>query len=606
MSKTSQTDPSPSTLANDDRPGHEQRTMIAQDCTDQSNKHNMAESSTPLSSQNGDASGARPKKPDILYGLSLQEHGKSDRIFYKDESWKGVTTGLSSSEVDDFDEDNAVLGLVVEVDILDKTGKPGNSLATWRDQPVDFEFGRDAMVLEIRAPRIDFHSRRLVDVMEQMMDYYPEKHGNFRHCNAVLGTCYVDIMHFYAEMKAYHSLYLKSIPMDDSTLRKSPEFSRISDIGDCGDSKIADRISRQLTFGTLDISKPCDMATAYDIAVLLRQFAPMYRTRAIPTLELLHLNNDPSIKYDNIWLLYKPGTFVYVKEEGHLLACVIESARYLTKRHSDEFAPEAAVDRTKLSIWHLYSDGINFGRRSKRIYIPRFDGSRLVKDLEAVPCELYDKFDIGRRRAALKIRGRKYLELIKERTAYREYEDRGLGYDGYVIVDAASYNQHHSDAHQEMLVAMLQWVNTTSLASYAANEVRESIARESRSQLTSSDFLIADGGGGARFHDITKIDLNNYETHRLIEDIYLLLPPTIGGFLLKTKSWMNFFVDHISNHPPIRKPNQLENELVLLNDEDKESLRTVLPKGEKPIGILSDLIKDKGEGKVFLLHGPPG
>jgi len=44
----------------------------------------------------------------------------------------------------------------------------------------------------------------------------------------------------------------------------------------------------------------------------------------------------------------------------------------------------------------------------------------------------------------------------------------------------------------------------------------------------------------------------------------------------------------------------------LLNDEDKESLRTVLPKGERPIGVISDLIKDKGEGKVFLLHGPPG
>jgi hypothetical protein len=65
-------------------------------------------------------------------------------------------------------------------------------------------------------------------------------------------------------------------------------------------------------------------------------------------------------------------------------------------------------------------------------------------------------------------------------------------------------------------------------------------------------------------------------------------------------------VDYLSDHPPVPKPNQLDNELVLLNDEDKEILRTVLPKGEKPIGVLSDFIKDKGEGKVFLLHGPPG
>ncbi|KEF54312.1 uncharacterized protein A1O9_09478 [Exophiala aquamarina CBS 119918] len=206
----------------------------------------------------------------------------------------------------------------------------------------------------------------------------------------------------------------------------------------------------------------------------------------------------------------------------------------------------------------------------------------------------------------MKCRGQKYLQLVKARTAYRQYEDSGLGNHGYVIVDAASYEQYHIDAQREKLETMLQWVNTSSLASHIADEVRENIAHESRSQLAGSSSLIPDGGGGARFHDITKIDPENCESHRLVEDIYLLFPPTIGGFLLKTKSWVNFCVDHISDHPPIRKPNKLDNELVLLNDEDKESLRTVLPKGEKPIGVLSDLIQDKGEGKVFLLHGPPG
>ena len=579
---------------------------VAQDGLSQSSQQKVANPSMPHSLQNGDASIARPRKPDILYGLRLVESGKTDRNFYKDGSWKGVTTGLSGSEASQYDEDNAVLSLVVDVDVLDKTGKPGNTLATWRDQPADFEFGRDAMVLDIRSPYVQIHSKRLIAVMEQMMDYYPEKRGDFQRFDGVLGACYVGIMHFYAEMKAYHNLYLKSIPIDDTSLRTTTEFARILDIGDCGDNKIADSFGAALNFGTLDISKPCDTATAYDIAALLRQFAPMYRTRAIPTLESLHLNNDPSIKYDSIWLLYRPGTFVYVKEDDHLLACVIESAKYLKRQHTSIDGPDALVDRTNLSMWHLYSDGIKFLRRAKRITIPRWDGNRLVRDLEAVPRDLYDRFDTGRRRAYLKTRGQKYIQLIKEKTAYRQYEDGGQSYDGYIIVDAASYNQHHNDAHQQKLENVLEWVNTSSLDYYISNSVRAFIAGESRNQLAGSGSLIPDGGGGARFHDITKIDLADCEAHRLIEDIYTLLPPTIGGFLLKTKSWVNFSVDNITNHPPIRKPNQLENELVLLNDEDKESLRTVLPKGERPIGVISDLIKDKGEGKVFLLHGPPG
>ncbi|KEF54313.1 uncharacterized protein A1O9_09479 [Exophiala aquamarina CBS 119918] len=195
-------------MANGEGHRHEQPTTMVQDCTDQSQKEQMAESPTPLSSQNGDASGARPKKPDILYGLTLLEQGKPERKFYKDEIWKGVRTGLSGSEVGQFDEDNAVLSLVVEVDILDKTGKSGNSLATWREEPADFELGRDAMAINMGPPRVEIHSKRLIDVMEQIMDYYPAKHGAFEQYDSVLDACYVDIMHCYAEMKAYHNLYL--------------------------------------------------------------------------------------------------------------------------------------------------------------------------------------------------------------------------------------------------------------------------------------------------------------------------------------------------------------------------------------------------------------
>jgi SpoVK/Ycf46/Vps4 family AAA+-type ATPase len=69
---------------------------------------------------------------------------------------------------------------------------------------------------------------------------------------------------------------------------------------------------------------------------------------------------------------------------------------------------------------------------------------------------------------------------------------------------------------------------------------------------------------------------------------------------------MNFEIEYISDGPPKFSPNQMDNELVLISDDDRDVLRTVLPKGEKPVGISPDFISGKGEGNIFLLYGPPG
>lgn len=69
---------------------------------------------------------------------------------------------------------------------------------------------------------------------------------------------------------------------------------------------------------------------------------------------------------------------------------------------------------------------------------------------------------------------------------------------------------------------------------------------------------------------------------------------------------MVFEIEGISDEAPMPSQNQLDTELVLVSDVDKESLRTVLPKGEHHIGSASDFVAGKGEGKMFLLYGGPG
>jgi hypothetical protein len=113
---------------------------------------------------------------------------------------------------------------------------------------------------------------------------------------------------------------------------------------------------------------------------------------------------------------------------------------------------------------------------------------------------------------------------------------------------------------------------------------------------------------GIRFGDIVKATTNppTNDPFLLLQGYRTLLQRRIGGFALKTKKWMVFDIDYITDKAPLLFPNQVDEELVLASEADKDSLRTSLPKGERPTAVSPDLVAGKGEGKIFLLYGPPG
>jgi len=117
------------------------------------------------------------ERPDILFCLTVKERGKPERSFYKDAPWKGINNGLPGSDADDASESRAVLVYTVEADVTDKTQKPSNTSLTWREQPSDFEFGRDALLDERHSPSMQFYSKRLIKVLDDILDYYPFRDG---------------------------------------------------------------------------------------------------------------------------------------------------------------------------------------------------------------------------------------------------------------------------------------------------------------------------------------------------------------------------------------------------------------------------------------------
>ncbi|KAI8631162.1 P-loop containing nucleoside triphosphate hydrolase protein [Xylariaceae sp. FL1651] len=112
--------------------------------------------------------------------------------------------------------------------------------------------------------------------------------------------------------------------------------------------------------------------------------------------------------------------------------------------------------------------------------------------------------------------------------------------------------------------------------------------------------------GGKKFRHALDFQSSTIETSTRIKEFYVLFPQRTQGLGLKMKRWAIFEIDNISDSAPKSSLSQLNSELVLMSDDDKLSLRTVLPKGEQAVCITKDIIPDKGEGKVFLLYGPPG
>lgn len=431
--------------------------------------------------------------------------------------------------------------------------------------------------------------------MESILDYYPDL-GYYSYYESTVKDTIVEIMYCYAELKEYFHSYVRSLPKDQQT---DPKL----DIGSCGDEEFAEAMRSRLDFGLLDMSTdPCDEATAYDLAALLRLLAPMYRVKAAPSLSSILLDSKPMIKYDTLWLLFKPGTYVYAQQSAFVTMALEQYSNYprkiprgtsrfdeddgysawivsgwkhrLREPKADTDDPDEWYDRLELQLWNVQYDGNSFQRMARQLFIFRFDGHKPVMDLQVIPADLYDKSDGGLLRKKLEKRGQKMLSILKEPVGHRQYDHPRSGYQGQIIVDPAAYRQYSRlmDRHMDYQLLHTQVVDH----------------------------------GGKRFGDIAKANPLSSEAIERIRKFCILLPQRIEGFGLKTKKWMVFEIDNISDKAPLPSPNQLESELVLVSDADKDCLRTILPKGEHSTAVSTDFVPGKGEGKIFLLYGPPG
>lgn len=547
------------------------------------------------------------KHPEVLWCLQVHQHGKSDRSFYQDEPWKGINNGLPDSDPDENMDSRAVLTYSIRAEVFDLTGKESNTVETWRDQPVDFKFGRDAILLSRLSPTMTIHAKQVVQLINAALPYYPYRLP--RDHFVATGDVFPQIMHCYQELKNYFNSYLSSLAPAE---RDHPKL----DIGNCGDENITEVLSPQISSNEIESSVgPCDTATALDLAVVLRLLAGMYHTKIVPTLTSIYFDKIPMATYDNIWVLFKPGTVVYVKqsafcdqvdlqdvdypppprhyrsrhvtlEDDNYSACVVVQAAYGSARsRSGGFKDRFDfVHRLELTLWCVKWSGTCFQRIAVYARIGKFEGSRPLTRLAVIPADIYNRIDNGLLRQRLESRGRKYVKLLGDLAAYRLYNHKNTGYTGQIIVDPEACRQNMADDDGEYPRGGLHPLNPN----------------------LASPSEIDDGDDGQQFAALVDIAPSKIDSFERANELCLLLPRLTEGFALRTKKWLIFEVDGISDDVPTRLDDQLDKELVLLCDEDKDQLRTVPPRGQRSQSQASDFVEGKGEGKIFLLYGGPG
>lgn len=148
-----------------------------------------------------------------------------------------------------------------------------------------------------------------------------------------------------------------------------------------------------------------------------------------PGLELKSLESKwakkvPTTTFATLWLLMKPGTDVYVREDGQLNAYVVDQ---LNGGPNDEFRSKWPFEPRSyiIRVWNLIYDGQVIKRMSKILKVSIFDGERDVMSLPLFPTFFQDKLDSGARRKQLMDRGKKFFQYAKG-SQFLEYTGLGL------------------------------------------------------------------------------------------------------------------------------------------------------------------------------------
>ncbi len=235
--------------------------------------------------------------------------------------------------------------------------------------PIKFE---DLAVTSVTETRIEVHSPKLLGVIREVVDYYPNQ--NLSGDVVIIHEPYWVLIHHEKELRRL----LQSI--------SSPHEEHSSD----------------------------DEETAKHLKMLLDFVEPQIQ-RLVPPIEKRLQNKVPTIAFDALGYLLRPGTLAYCQYDGEWIGCVVMLVKAKEERGSTK------IDHWNIHVWFLgyNSEGLfraytNSSSETKH-QVYRYEGEQDVTSLKVVPKVYWDAIDNGARREQFEARGERKVMLMNAR-----------------------------------------------------------------------------------------------------------------------------------------------------------------------------------------------
>jgi hypothetical protein len=320
--------------------------------------------------------------------------------------------------------------------------------------------------------------------------------------------------------------------------------------------------------------------------------------------ERRHRNNPPAATFDWLWLLLKPGEVIYVKKDDAWRPFILSACKSVRTHSVKPYGYE-------IECWNVSFRRNVMHRRMMKFEIRSFAGEQAIHSLNIIPARFFPENlekQGGLPMAQHQIEmGKMYWELCK-RSTYKEYDgplkekgsDTPGTYKGRVIVDAEGYDLH-GNFNQAPFRGPPRGVPPGMHHPPPSRDHLPAFAPRCSCKVCSAQTR-EEPGQFADFEDL------NPKTDAAPKSnlYYTACSSTVPAFLLSERRWGYVNVDLLKEVKADREAFKY----LVLEDEIKLTVKALIGKFASEDGKVSpwprDLVKNKGEGRIFLLHGSPG
>lgn len=292
--------------------------------------------------------------------------------------------------------------------------------------------------------------------------------------------------------------------------------------------------------------------------------------------------------YEHLWTLFQPGAILFARQDGQETAMTLQESKYGV----DAKGAPCFWLTCKFTDW----DGAKWGTSKLNLSIPMYYGTAHINQLRVFPLEYHS--DAEALRARLVERGAKSESLAGP--SYKAYH--GIGWrmgsygtkdkyniTGRIVIDTYGWNRFNP-SFPVFVTAFTQ----KDLVRSNYNEYGEEDSGGEDEYDGGEDSMPLDG------HFADEEDAAKHAP--LTWEQKLICSPLLRGYSLKSKLWLNFFVNCVKE---IEWQKDAFDRLVLPKNQ-KELILGFTESQRKYRQAFDDVIEGKGRGMIILLCGPPG